>query len=93
MKAVQIVLDEKLLAEVDRAVRKGHVSRSAFIRDSVTQTLGALRMRELVESERRAYLRRPQTADERAGFRALSDAQDHVLSDLGKAEMGKKVRW
>jgi len=88
MKAVQIVLDEKLLAEVDRAARKHHVSRSAFIRDSVAHTLGTLQMRELVEAERRAYARRPQTADERAALRALAHAQDHVLADLSKTD-----RW
>ena len=88
MKAVQIVLDEDLLAEVDRAARKRRSSRSAFIRESVAQTLAALSMQELVASERRAYRRRPQTADERAAFRALSGAQDRVL-----AELGKKDRW
>ena len=88
MKAVQIVLDEELLAEVDRVARKHKASRSAFIRDSVAQTLNALRMRELVESERRAYLKRPQTAAERAAFRALSGAQDRVL-----AQLSKKDRW
>jgi metal-responsive CopG/Arc/MetJ family transcriptional regulator len=88
MKTVQIVLDEELLAELDRVARKRRASRSAFIRESVAQTLSALRIREQVEAERRAYLRRPQTADERAALRTLSRAQDRVL-----AQLGKKDRW
>ncbi len=88
MKAVQIVLDEDLLAQVDRVVRKRRLSRSAFVRDSVAQTLGALHMDDLVQAERRAYSRRPRTADERAAARALSDAQDQVLLELEKTD-----RW
>jgi metal-responsive CopG/Arc/MetJ family transcriptional regulator len=88
MKTVQIVLDEDLLAEVDSVARKRRSSRSAFIRESVAQTLAALRMRSLVEAERRAYRQHPQSADERAAFRGLSAAQDRVLAGLGK-----KDRW
>jgi len=86
MKAIQIMVDEKLLSRLDRAARRGHLSRSAFIRNSVEVALSAGQLQALVEAERKAYQDKPQTADERAAYRALSASQARVLRELTDEE-------
>lgn len=86
MKAIQIMVDEKLLTRVDRAARRRHVSRSAFIRRSVEAALSSEHLRALVEADRKAYEARPQTAEERASYRALSSSQARVLGELSGEE-------
>jgi metal-responsive CopG/Arc/MetJ family transcriptional regulator len=82
MKAVQIVLDDRLLATLDRAARRRKLSRSAFVRRSLEAALARERMESLLESERAAYARKPLSPDERATIEDLQTAQDRVLASL-----------
>ncbi|MBI3182823.1 MAG: ribbon-helix-helix protein, CopG family [Myxococcales bacterium] len=88
MKPVQIVMDEQLLARLDRAARRRKLSRSAFIRQSVEAALSSDQLQALVEAERQAYRKQPLSAAERAAFRELSKAQERVLQGLSRGE-----RW
>ena len=59
MKTVQITLEEPLLREVDRAVKRLKTSRSAFVREALRAALARLREAELERSHRQGYQRRP----------------------------------
>ena len=67
------------------ARRKG-LSRSAFIRRSLELALGDQRIEELAEAERKAYAKRPPTADERSAQLALYEAQDRAMALLASEE-------
>ena len=82
MKPVQVVLDEALLARLDRAARKRKVSRSAFIRETLETALGSVALERLVAAERASYERQPQTADEKAAHRALRAASSRAMQKL-----------
>jgi metal-responsive CopG/Arc/MetJ family transcriptional regulator len=56
MKPVQIVLDDELLREVDREVRRSKSNRSALVRTALREHLKGKRIREL---EARGYERFP----------------------------------
>ncbi len=64
METIQVVLDEKLLHATDEAARRAKRNRSALIRDALREYLRKLAIRSKEESEREAYLRQPQTAEE-----------------------------
>ena len=64
MKTVQMTLDEGLVAEVDRAVRKLKTTRSAFAREALRAALQALAARELDRRHRAGYERHPPRKDE-----------------------------
>lgn len=59
MKTVQMTLDERLVAEVDRLVEKLGTSRSAFTRDALRSALEERRVRELERRHREGYERHP----------------------------------
>lgn len=59
MKTVQMTLDEALVAEVDKAARKLHTSRSGFARDALRRAIRDLRAKELEEKHRRGYEQAP----------------------------------
>ncbi len=59
MKTVQMTLDEALLAEVDRAVRRLKTSRSAFTREALHLAVRGVRIRELEERHRHGYAGTP----------------------------------
>ena len=64
MKTIQMTIDEKLLAEVDRVTADLHTPRSAFIRDALER---AIRRQVILDKERRdaeGYARCPSTAEE-----------------------------
>ena len=88
MKAIQVVLDERLLARVDRSARHLKTSRSALVRHLLELGLEQEGLAELARKEARAYGKTPETKEERDGFDALGKAQKRVLDDLGRTE-----RW
>jgi metal-responsive CopG/Arc/MetJ family transcriptional regulator len=59
MKAVQMTLEEELVAAVDRVVRKLKTTRSAFARDAFRDALAKHRAAELERRHRQGYERHP----------------------------------
>jgi metal-responsive CopG/Arc/MetJ family transcriptional regulator len=59
VKAVQLTLDEQLLARVDRAARELGTTRSAFARDALRNALARPGTREKELRHRRGYAARP----------------------------------
>jgi len=59
MRTVQMTLDEKLLASVDKAARKLKTSRSAFTRQALQEALERLTSSRLEQKHRRGYERHP----------------------------------
>lgn len=59
MATIQIVLDEDLLAQADRAAADGAVNRSALFRRALRAYLRELRVRELERRDREGYEKRP----------------------------------
>ncbi|MBN1362811.1 MAG: ribbon-helix-helix protein, CopG family [Sedimentisphaerales bacterium] len=59
MRTVQMTLDEKLLASVDKAARKLKTSRSAFTRQALQEALERLASNRLEQRHRQGYERRP----------------------------------
>lgn len=88
MKAVQVVLDEALLARVDRSARHLKTSRSAIVRHLLELGLEQQGLAALAEKEARAYAKTPETKQEREAMGALGKAQKRVLDDLGRTD-----RW
>jgi metal-responsive CopG/Arc/MetJ family transcriptional regulator len=64
MKAIQITIDERLLAALDRTLKGGRRQRSAFIRQSIANELRRVRRRRLEEADRRGYAELPVGPDE-----------------------------
>jgi metal-responsive CopG/Arc/MetJ family transcriptional regulator len=54
-----MTLDEKLIADVDRAVRRLRTTRSAFTREALQEALRRLRDQELERRQREGYRRKP----------------------------------
>lgn len=59
MKTVQMTLDEKLVAAVDRAAKKLGTTRSAFTRQALRDALARLRVIALEKKHREGYERYP----------------------------------
>ena len=59
MTTIQMTLDERLLKEVDGAVKRLRTTRSALIRDSIRQYLKTLHVSPLEAHDREAYKRKP----------------------------------
>ncbi len=59
MKTVQMTLDERLLAEVDRQAKRMKTTRSGFTRDALRQALKTLKVLELERRQREGYARKP----------------------------------
>jgi metal-responsive CopG/Arc/MetJ family transcriptional regulator len=70
METVQIVLDEKLLRDTDRAARRTKQNRSALVREALREHLQRLDIRALEERDRAGYLRLPQRRDEAQAWEA-----------------------
>ncbi len=64
MKAIQLMMEESTLSEVDRAAKKAKTDRSKFIRAAVEKVLQEMRIREMEERCIRAYKENPITEDE-----------------------------
>ena len=63
-RAIQVVIDGKLLKATDVAAKRQKVNRSALIRNALREHLKRLRSLELEERERRAYEAQPQRKEE-----------------------------
>jgi metal-responsive CopG/Arc/MetJ family transcriptional regulator len=63
METVQIVLDEKLLRETDRAARRTKQNRSPLVREALREHLRRLEVRDLEERDRAGYAKLPQQLD------------------------------
>lgn len=59
MKAIQMTLEEELVAAVDRVARKMKTTRSAFTRDALRDALAKCRVKELEQKHRLGYQKRP----------------------------------
>ena len=59
MKTVQMTLDEELITQVDRAVRKLRTTRSAFARRAFREALHKLTERERERRQIEGYRRKP----------------------------------
>jgi metal-responsive CopG/Arc/MetJ family transcriptional regulator len=70
MKAVQMTLEEELVAAVDRVVHKLKTTRSAFARDAFRDALAKHRAAELERKHRRGYERHPVKRGEFDGWPA-----------------------
>ena len=64
MKTVQMTLDEKLVAAVDKAAKKIGTTRSAFTRAALRQALERLKTQGLERRHRVGYARKPVRGDE-----------------------------
>jgi len=61
---IQMTLEEELLSEVDRTVKKLGTTRSALIRDSLRQYLKTMHMQQLEATHRAGYAKHPVTRGE-----------------------------
>ena len=59
MKAIQMTLEEDLVAAVDRVARKLKTTRSAFARDALRDALAKHRAKDLEKKHRLGYRRHP----------------------------------
>jgi metal-responsive CopG/Arc/MetJ family transcriptional regulator len=64
MQTIQVVLEEKLLKDADRVVRRKKTNRSALIREALREHLHRLSIREKEDREREAYKKQPQDLSE-----------------------------
>ncbi len=58
-KTIQMTIDEKLLAEVDSTSTELGMSRSAFVREALRQTIERLRVARLERQHAEGYARFP----------------------------------
>jgi len=56
---IQMTLEEELLREMDRTVKKLRTTRSALIRDSIRQYLKMIHIQQLETRHRAGYTKRP----------------------------------
>ena len=64
MTTIQMTLEEELLREMDRTVKKLRTTRSALIRDSIRQYLKTLHTQQLEARPRAGYSKQPVTKGE-----------------------------
>jgi metal-responsive CopG/Arc/MetJ family transcriptional regulator len=88
MKAIQIVVDQELLARVDRSARRLKASRSAAVRRLLELGLEQEALTSLARAEARAYARKPVSREERDALASLERSQNRVLDELARTD-----RW
>jgi metal-responsive CopG/Arc/MetJ family transcriptional regulator len=64
MKAIQVTLEEDLVAAVDRLARKLKTTRSAFARDALRDASAKYRVKELEEKHCQGYQTHPAESQE-----------------------------
>ena len=64
MKTVQMTLDEELIEEVDKVVKKIGTTRSAFAREALYAALKRAKEKEKEQRHRDGYARKPVQAGE-----------------------------
>jgi len=73
MRTVQMTLDDKLIAPVDKAAKRLKTTRSAFTRTALREALKRLHVNRLEQKHRQGYKMQPVTADE---FSLWEEEQD-----------------
>ena len=68
MRTVQMTLEEDLVLEVDKAVKRTGTTRSAFTRDALRSALRNLRAQELERKHAAGYARTPVHKGEFSGW-------------------------
>ena len=66
METIQVVLDAKLLKDVNVAAKRQKVNRSAIVRQALQEHIRRLHVRDLEERDRRGYHGKPQKMEEYA---------------------------
>jgi metal-responsive CopG/Arc/MetJ family transcriptional regulator len=64
MKAIQILMDEPLVKELDAQAKRGKTDRSKLVRVAAARYLQELKRQEMEARHRRGYEKKPQTSDE-----------------------------
>ena len=64
MKTVQMTLDEGLIGDVDRVVRRLGTTRSAFTREALRSAIEKVHIKQLERKHREGYRRKPVRRDE-----------------------------
>jgi metal-responsive CopG/Arc/MetJ family transcriptional regulator len=64
MKTVQMTLDEELIDEIDKEVKKLGMTRSAFTRKALRNFLRYINEKELEEKHRKGYEKHPVKSNE-----------------------------
>lgn len=72
MQTIQMVLDEDLLGEADRAARKQGLNRSALLREALREYLKRLEARDKERRDREGYERYPDTEPELSGWEKVA---------------------
>ena len=72
MRTVQMTLDDKLIASVDKAVKSLKTTRSAFTRIALRDALNSLNVRRLEDRHKKGYAAHPAKKNE---FSARNDEQ------------------
>jgi metal-responsive CopG/Arc/MetJ family transcriptional regulator len=76
MKAIQILMDEALLRELDREAKRRRTDRSKLIRMASARLLEELRRRELEARHRRGYVGAPPDDAEAQAWEAIQEWPD-----------------
>lgn len=71
MKAIQILMDKRLLEAVDSEARRQHTDRSKLLRAAAARYLAELRRQRLEEQDRAAYRRKPQRRSELSAWEGI----------------------
>ena len=73
METIQVVLEEALLKQADRAVRKLKTNRSALFREALRAHLRRLELADRERRDREGYARYPDSLDEPAAWDKVAD--------------------
>jgi metal-responsive CopG/Arc/MetJ family transcriptional regulator len=68
MKTIYVALDARLLRATDRAARRANLSRSALIRNVLSEHWRTLAIHRLEAQDRKGYQLRPQGSKELSGW-------------------------
>lgn len=64
MKTIQMSIDDELLKQLDRTIKKLNVTRSAFIRESIAFYLKQRKIVEMEEKHKIGYEKKPVNIEE-----------------------------
>ncbi len=70
MRTIQMTIDEPLLAQVDRAIRELHTTRSEFIREALKSAIRQHQIAELEDQHAAGYQQHPMSPDEITEWRS-----------------------
>ena len=73
METIQIVLDEDLLKQADRAARRLKTNRSALFREALRGLLARLEARERERRDREGFRRYPDSLDEPSSWEKVAE--------------------